>query len=901
MILAESNPPVFLDKSLSQSSPEQSSESLRIFLPTRIRIAIPPRRLPNMNLPRLTLSTVCLALTFCWARATTTIATPVTLVQGGAAPGPTVAGGVLTLNTPVNGQNNIAAFDLSDPGIKSRLEFSFEFRILSANPAATADGFAFIVADTGVHGATGEIAIPRGEEPNVPGVIGLAFDTWNNDVDAGQDGSDLSQVSFHFDGNTLDELDTRQLQTPFAIDDGAFHYVRGIIDFERGLVTVLIRDEFGLFSSIYVELFVPGLTMMESRVAFAGRTGAENERVEIRNLLVDYLPKEPGLHSGLRFASAAHSISEDATQATITVLRTGDTTGTAKVDYSTGANSATAPEDFVPASGTLIFAPGETSKTITVKVVNDSLMEGDEMFLVGLLKSSNAVIASPSLTEVTIRDEDRVNVTSLNDGGNGSLREAIRLAHGGDRIGFATNLQGTIRLMSGELLFDKPLILAGPGAGQLAISGNFMSRVLRVGPQGNAEIHGLTITEGLVEEAGGADATFADAPRSGGYARGGGILNLGILRMFDCMIVSNRVEGGTGGAGYSSLVGVIRDGAPGGPGVGAGIYSEGALELYRCTLAGNRAIGGQGGAGGTAFTLVDAPGAGTGGYSSGAGAYAANARLENCTVAGNFSLGGRSGPSADFSGFPWRAGVPGGPAAGGGLSGGFVLRNCTVASNTVTGGLGGTGTSAGAAGPTYGGGVNVVTLEVRGSIIADNSGAATGVDVLGAAVSGGWNLIGNTDGSNGWRANDYLGTSASPLSAVLGSLQDNGGLVWTMCPLAGSPARDKGRSELVTDARGGRRIVNLPGIPDAPGGDGSDIGAAEVDSLFGSVALTKTGDVVRVRFKSDPGNNYQLIQTGVLTNRVWTNVMTLPGTGRVLEAVDFAANGSPRFYRVVSE
>ncbi len=50
--------------------------------------------------------------------------------------------------------------------------------------------------------------------------------------------------------------------------------------------------------------------------------------------------------------------------------------------------------------------------------------------------------------------------------------------------------------------------------------------------------------------------------------------------------------------------------------------------------------------------------------------------------------------------------------------------------------------------------------------------------------------------------------------------------------LAGSPARDAGHSGLPTDARGGLRIVDFPNIPNAPGGDGSDIGALEVDSLF---------------------------------------------------------------------
>jgi hypothetical protein len=39
---------------------------------------------------------------------------------------------------------------------------------------------------------------------------------------------------------------------------------------------------------------VPGLTPFESRVAFTGRTGGENELVEVRGLAVNFVP-EPGI------------------------------------------------------------------------------------------------------------------------------------------------------------------------------------------------------------------------------------------------------------------------------------------------------------------------------------------------------------------------------------------------------------------------------------------------------------------------------------------------------------------------------------------------------------------------------------------------------------------------------
>ena len=127
-----------------------------------------------------------------------------------------------------------------------------------------------------------------------------------------------------------------------------------------------------------------------------------------------------------------------------------------------------------------------------------------------------------------------------------------------------------------------------------------------------------------------------------------------------------------------------------------------------------------------------------------------------------------------------------------------------------------------------------------------------------------------------------------------------------MCPLANSPARDAGRSDLATDARGGPRVVDFPNVPNAPGGDGSDIGALEADSLFGAITIaaypgsaTTTG-IVLVRFKSDPGTTYQLQQTSVVGNRVWTNIVgaVVTGNGQNLQALDFGPFPTARFYRV---
>jgi hypothetical protein len=79
-----------------------------------------------------------------------------------------------------------------------------------------------------------------------------------------------------------------------------------------------------------------------------------------------------------QFASASFNASEADTSAVITVVRAAGATGAATVNYSTADGTATAGSDYTPASGTLSFAEGETSKTFSVPLMNDVVAEPTE-------------------------------------------------------------------------------------------------------------------------------------------------------------------------------------------------------------------------------------------------------------------------------------------------------------------------------------------------------------------------------------------------------------------------------------------------------------------------------------------------------------------------------------------
>lgn len=105
--------------------------------------------------------------------------------------------------------------------------------------------------------------------------------------------------------------------------------------------------------------------------------------------------------------------SEDQANAVLTVTRTGQTTEIVTVGYTTADDDAkTGSGDYTITSGTLVFLADETTKKITVPLLEDTLSEANEKFLVQLSAAKNATIAKAEGT-VTITDNDPIPSLSI--------------------------------------------------------------------------------------------------------------------------------------------------------------------------------------------------------------------------------------------------------------------------------------------------------------------------------------------------------------------------------------------------------------------------------------------------------------------------------------------------------
>lgn len=464
-------------------------------------------------------------------------------------------------------------------------------------------------------------------------------------------------------------------------------------------------------------------------------------------------------------------------------------------------------------------------------------------------------------------------VTNTSNSGAGSLRDAINQANAAssnDVITFDPTIfaaHQTITLGGTELVIQNngSLTIDGPATG-VTISGNNASRVL-LNSGAAVSLQNLTITGG--------------AQGSGPVIHGAGIYNAGGTMTLTKVTVS----GNTASSGLN----------------GGGIYNAGGtMTLTNSTISNNSARRGGGIRnifGGT-LTLNDSTISGNSAGYSGGGIdnYESTATLTNTTVSGNSSTFGGGFLNVRFNiNFPALMTVSGSTISnntaqyGAGIfnqGASFVMSNATVSGNVATASDGGGGgleneaynfdtdaaftnctffgnQQTSSAGPSAddiysGNGGKQSTVTLRNTIVAGSSATTAPnmnvytdgtIAALGAIISQGYNISSDAGGGFLTGTGDQINTNPQ-----LAPLANNGGPTLTHALLPGSPAIDKGNSfGLTTDQRGFARPVDFP-LPNAPGGDGSDIGAFEAGkeqcknggwTILGNGTFRNQGDCIQ--------------------------------------------------------
>src|SRR5262245_29345226 len=236
-------------------------------------------------------------------------------------------------------------------------------------------------------------------------------------------------------------------------------------------------------------------------------------------------------------------------------------------------------------------------------------------------------------------------VDNLDDSGPGSLRQAIldaNSAPGADEITFSTGVSGTIVLTTGQLTIFDSVVITGPGAGVVTVSGNDASRVfyLYASPAVlDVTISGLTVTEGAADI-------------------GAGLVNFDEHVRLEDMVFTDNHASSDGGAvwldGFDMQFDVVDTVITGNSAAsdGGGVYIEdtgGASTLQRVTVTGNTADDDGGGIylydPDTAVSIVESTISGNTAGDLGGGVYLYDTDggpfvIERSTISGNTAVSG---------------------------------------------------------------------------------------------------------------------------------------------------------------------------------------------------------------------------------------------------------------------
>ena len=285
---------------------------------------------------------------------------------------------------------------------------TFEFRLSEGQGTDGADGFTFVIQNNSAN-ALGGRAGGLGYS-GIGNSIAVEFDTFFN---TGIDPSD-NHVSILQDGNVLTALAAST--TPLDLNSGdvltAWVDYNGLTDqLEVFLADSDLKPDTPLVSTTVNLTAVVGASGF---VGFSAGTGGLVNAHDIESWQFNTSLPNPG---DIALGISDVIVNEADGTATVTVVRTGGSDGTVTVDYTTVDSfvsietSATAGDDYLETAGTLTFAPGDTSQTVDIAIIEDGEAEFSETFGFTIDNvTGGAQLSAPRTAVITITDNDGLDI-----------------------------------------------------------------------------------------------------------------------------------------------------------------------------------------------------------------------------------------------------------------------------------------------------------------------------------------------------------------------------------------------------------------------------------------------------------------------------------------------------------
>ena len=112
----------------------------------------------------------------------------------------------------------------------------------------------------------------------------------------------------------------------------------------------------------------------------------------------------------IKLANDSISVNKDAGHATVTINRTGDTNAAVTLTYATQDGTATQQNDYTPMFGSVTLNPGETSKDVTIPLINNGYGSSSA----GASRNFQLVIDNPVGGQIQLPNVATINITNNN-------------------------------------------------------------------------------------------------------------------------------------------------------------------------------------------------------------------------------------------------------------------------------------------------------------------------------------------------------------------------------------------------------------------------------------------------------------------------------------------------------
>ncbi|HEY8411955.1 MAG TPA: PQQ-dependent sugar dehydrogenase [Pyrinomonadaceae bacterium] len=131
--------------------------------------------------------------------------------------------------------------------------------------------------------------------------------------------------------------------------------------------------------------------------------------------------------AGVQFNATSVVTNENAGSVLVGVTRIGNASQTTTVNYATSNGTAEVGFDYLPASGSLQFAPGETIKYFSVPLVDDGIVERTENINLVLSGADGTALGSPFTSTITILDDDKPLIAMEENSSRAAALEAVTM------------------------------------------------------------------------------------------------------------------------------------------------------------------------------------------------------------------------------------------------------------------------------------------------------------------------------------------------------------------------------------------------------------------------------------------------------------------------------------------